>query len=189
MALTTKLQAVNEILAGIGESPVSSLSSGFITASNAEQRLDEVSKNMQERGWFFNTENGMKLLPDSNGYIPLPNNTLRADVSQYGGSLVQRGLRLYDNAKHTYVFTQPVSLDIVVELSWEELPQAARDYAKFRAKRLFQADYMGEPNLLQVQSQEEGASFQRLLQADSSVADHNIFDNYEMASWLNRDLP
>lgn len=188
MALTTKLQAVNEILAGIGEPPVSSLSSGFVTASIAEQKLDAVNKEIQERGWFFNTETALKLLPDSNGHVMLPANTLRADEHRKGGGIVQRGRKLYDTLKHTYQFNQPVTLDVVVELAWEDLPQAAREYAKFRAKRLFQADYMGEPNLTQAQSQEEMSSYQRLMQADSESGDYNIFDNYETADWINRDL-
>lgn len=188
MALTTKLEAVNEILAGIGEPPVSSLSSGFVTASLAEQKLNAVSKETQERGWFFNTDTNIKLLPDSTGNINLPGNTLRVDQHRKGGGIVQRGVRLYDNLKHTYSFSQPVNLDIVVELAWEELPQAAREYAKYRAKRLFQADYMGEPTLTQIQSQEEITALHRLMQADSESGDFNIFDNYETADWLNRDL-
>lgn len=186
MALTTKLEAVNEVLAGIGESPVSSLSSGFTTASTAEQKLNSVSKAVQETGWFFNTETELELLPDSNGNIYLPSNTLRADEHEKGGTLVQRGLRLYDNKKHSYRFTQPVKIDVVVELPWDELPQAAREYIQYRTKRLFQADYMGEINLMKAQSEEEAAALYRLKQADSESGDFNIFDNYDLAFWHQR---
>lgn len=188
MALTTKLEAVNEVLAGIGELPVSSLSSGSVTASTAANKLEAVSRSTQERGWFFNTETNMKLLPDSNKNIQLPANTLRLDENSKGGGVVQRGLRLYDTTKHTFTFTSPVSVDIVVELAWEELPEAARVFIMYRAKRLFQADYMGEPLLTQTQTEEEKAAYHRLLQADSESGDYNIFDSYETANWLNRDL-
>lgn len=188
MSLTTKLQAVNEVLAGIGDSPVSSLSSGFVTASMAASKIDAISKELQERGWSFNTEEGMRLNPDFEGYIQLPDNVLRVDPTDVRSSLVQRGLRLYDKVKHTFKFTQGVNVVMVVELPFEELPEAARAYIKFRAKRLFQNDLMGDPTLHQIQTPEEKDAWARLEQMESESADHNIFDNYDLADWIRRDI-
>ncbi len=187
MALTTKLEAVNQILAGVGEPPVNSLSSGFVTASIAASKLDAVSKEVQEHGWFFNTESSLRLLPDSNGFIQLPSNVLRVDDTNPSG-VTQRGLRLYDVTSHSFKFTKPVTVDVVVELSFEELPQAARSYIVYRAKRMFQADFMGEPTLVQSQSIEEREALMRLRQLESETGDFNIFDNQEMAGWINRDF-
>lgn len=187
MALTTKLEAVNQILAGVGEPPVSSLHSGLVSAATALDKLDVVSKEVQEIGWFFNTETSLRLLPDSNGHLVLPSNTLRVDDVNPSG-VVQRGLKLYDTRSHSYLFTQPISVDLVVELSFEELPQAARSYIVYRAKRIFQADYMSDTTLLQVQSQEEKEALYRLKQMDSETSDHNIFDNQDLADWTYRDI-
>jgi hypothetical protein len=77
---------------------------------------------------------------------------------------------------------------MIVELPFEELPEAARVYVKFRAKRLMQNDLLGDPTLHQVQTPEEKASWDRLQQMDSEVTDHNIFDNYDLADWIRREL-
>lgn len=189
MPLTTKIDAVNEVLAGIGESPVSSLSSGFVTASMAASRINTVSREVQEYGWYFNTDTRMRLAPDTEGNIRLPANTLRVDGSDIRrGTLVQRGLRLYDNLNHTYTFKVAVEVDLVVELPFEELPEAAKRYITLRAKRLFQDDLLGAVELHQAQTPDEIAALQTLKQMDSEVGDYNIFDNYDLADWIRRDI-
>ena len=55
MALT-KLEAVNIVLDAIGESPVSSLTSGLPDAEAAEAKLDEVRTEILSRGWHQNME-------------------------------------------------------------------------------------------------------------------------------------
>jgi len=62
---TSKLSAVNTLLAIIGEAPVNSLNAPLTgDASLAERTLDEVSREVQGAGWSWNT-----MLYDS---IPLP---------------------------------------------------------------------------------------------------------------------
>lgn len=188
MSLTTKLEAVNEVLAGIGEAPVSSLSGGFVTASMASAKVDAISREMQELGWNFNTEENYSLVPDTDGFIQLPATVLRVDPVDTRVPVVQRGRKLYNKLKHSFTFTGPVVVTMVVSLDFEDLPEAARSYVKFRAKRLTQNDLLGDPTLHQVQTPEEKAAWARLLQSDSESADHNIFDNYDLADWIRRDL-
>lgn len=188
MSLTTKLQAVNEVLAGIGEAPVSSLSSGFITASMAAQKIDAVSKELQERGWHFNTEEALPMTPDFEGNIRLPDNVLRVDPVDTASQVIQRGLRLYDKAQHSFRFSAPAVVTLVVELSWDELPEAARQFIKLRAKRLYQNDLMGDSTLHQIQTPEEKDAWARLCQMDSESEDYNLFDNYDLADWIRRDI-
>lgn len=188
MALTTKLQAVNEVLAGIGESPVSSLSGGFVTAAMAVEKIESISREMQELGWNFNTEDNFPLLPDYDGFIQLPANVLRVDPVDIRSTVVQRGLKLYDKGRHTYKFTASIKCTLVVALEFEELPEAARRFTVLRAKRLLQNDLMGDPTMHQIQAPEEKEAWARLLQSDSESSDHNIFDNYELADWIRRDI-
>ena len=49
----TKLEAVNMVLDAIGESPVSSLTSGLPDAEAAEAKLDEVRVEILSRGWLY----------------------------------------------------------------------------------------------------------------------------------------
>ena len=65
---TTKLQAVNTMLATIGSAPVNQLispgSPNSADVAIAMNTLDEVSLNVQSRGWHFNTEENIPLTPD-----------------------------------------------------------------------------------------------------------------------------
>lgn len=187
--MTTKIQAVNEVLAGVGEAPVSSLSSGFITASIASDKIDTISREVQEKGWYFNTEPNTPLVPDFEGHINLPNNILRVDSSDIRrGTLIQRGRRVYDLAARSYKFTRTVTVDVVVELPFEELPEAAKRFITLRAKRIFQADFMGDPSLQQMQTPDEVEAMIALKQMESETGDFNIFNNYDLADWIRRDI-
>src|SRR5689334_6681077 len=97
---TTELEAVNVLLSTLGESPVNSLSGNLTTdASLARTKLAEVSKSVQGRGWNFNTDLDYPLTRDSDGYINLPPNIARVELSRrtYPEVMaVQRGMRLYD---------------------------------------------------------------------------------------------
>ena len=54
MSSMTKLEAVNLMLDSIGESPVSSLSSGLADAETAERIFNQVDKDVQAVGWHVN---------------------------------------------------------------------------------------------------------------------------------------
>ena len=64
MANMTKLDGVNEILAGIGQYPVDALDTGGVSdAAQAERYLDRSSADVQAQGWPENTEPGVTLNP------------------------------------------------------------------------------------------------------------------------------
>lgn len=189
MTQTTLLMAVNQVLAGIGEAPVSSLNSGFITARMANDKIDMVSREVQEKGWSFNTEEAYRLTPDDEGNLYLPANTLRVDGhSATKHHVTQRGRRLYDIRNRTYRFKGGLELDLVLELPFEELPEAAKRYITMRAKRMFQNDLQGDPGMHQAQTPDEIQAMQDLKQQDSEVGDYNIFDGYDLADWIRRDI-
>lgn len=187
--MTTKIEAVNEVLAGIGEAPVNSLGTGFVTAETAAAKIDAVSREVQERGWFFNTEDNYPLPPDTDGHILLPQNILRVDQNSIRpNGIVQRGKKLYDTHAHSYKFTKTLKVTIVIELPFEDLPEAAQWYITLRAKRLNQADFLGAPELYQMQTPDEVNALTTLKQMESEAGDYNIFDNYDLADWISRDL-
>lgn len=141
--LSTKLKAVNILLAGMGENAIESLDaaqSGL--AQKAIDALDETSRSLQVRGWFWNSEEDYPLNPDINSEVPLPVNTIRvARVWHSGGDqLVQRGQRLYNRTDHTYTFPQgeTVKVDIVLFLDWDDLPEFAKHAIIYVAQKRLQ---------------------------------------------------
>lgn len=137
----TKLDAVNQLFQSIGETPVSSLEiTGNAQLGLAKEALNEVNREVQRKGWWFNEEFNYTLSHDSNDYVQVPTNAMRVRVStpEYNRELVHRGTRLYDMSNHTYSIGESVKVDIVFLLPFEDLPESAREYITVRAARRFQ---------------------------------------------------
>ena len=66
---TQELPAVNEILASVGQAPVTTLDQTNPDVAIAYDTLLNVSREVQAEGWTFNTEEFYELSPDENGEI------------------------------------------------------------------------------------------------------------------------
>jgi hypothetical protein len=190
--LITELEAVNILLAATGESPVSSLSdSGLADVAEAKATLDEQSRLVQSRGWSFNTEYEYPLVPDTDGFITLPQNTLKADLGRgfFQVDAVQRGLRLYDRKNHTYMFESGRSLtgDMVFLLGFDELPQAVRYYITVKAARVYQARVLGSDTQYKFSEAEEMSALVALNSSENDQGDYNMLTgSWSVARTLDR---
>lgn len=188
---TTELEAVNLLLDVIGESPINSLSnSAVVDAVKAKATLSEISRAVQSKGWHFNTEKDYELVPTVfDNEIQLPANCLRVDSVGKDRlvDVVQRGSRLYDRRKHTFKFDKSLTVDLVVLLPFEELPEAARYYIAVRAARVFQARSVGSDTLYQFTAQDEQQALTDLKKAEGLTGDYNMFTgSWSVAKMLQR---
>lgn len=172
---TTELEAVNAILASIGEAPVESLDGSFTDAELAQDLLRQESRGVQVQGFTFNTERQVTLTPDNSGNINLPQNTLRFIYAD-DRSIVQRGFRLYDATNHTYAFENDVTCDLVVGLDYDELPEALRRFLFFRAGRIFQDRMGGDRVLHQFSANDEMGAWAAFLNYEAEVGGYNVFN-------------
>ena len=108
----TELEAVNVLLTTIGEAPVNTLDGNQVTdVSIAKQVLNEVSREVQGQGWHFNTEDGVKLKPDNNSQLVVPNDVARIAADDY--NVVIRENRWFDLDKRRFTFTSPITVPLV----------------------------------------------------------------------------
>lgn len=190
---TTELEAINTILSVIGESPISSLSeiSSVADAVTAQSILSEVSRQVQTKGWHFNTEKQFELTPaNGTGYITVPSNCLRVDTDTDNRNIdvVQRGNRLYDRLNHTYAFSTSLKCEIVVALPFTDLPQAARHYVTIKAARIFQSRTVGSDALYQFTALDEKDALLDLKRNEGITGDYNILSsNYTVTRSLIRE--
>lgn len=176
---TTELEAINTILSVIGESPVSSLSevSAVADAVTAQATLSEVARQVQTKGWHFNTEDDFVLSPENDtGFITVPSNALRVDThgDDRETDVTQRGSRLYDKVSHSFVFTRSLKCQIVFNLPFTDLPQAARHYITVKAARIFQARTVGSEALYQFTAVDERDALLDLKRNEGITGDYNI---------------
>lgn len=190
MTPTTKLEAVNIMLSSIGDSPVNSLNSGLVDAEIAETILNGINREIQGKGWHFNTEIKMKLSPSIDNEIALPQNCLRVDrtVTDKDEDVIQRGGRLYNKTTHSFILKSPVEVDMVVLLDFEDIPEAARRYITIRASRIFQDRVVGDETLHTFQQSDEMQAMVELMDEEAITADYSIFDNYDVARVLHRGI-
>lgn len=192
---TTELEAVNKMLAAIGESPVNSVTnSGLTDATNAYTLLGQVCREVQSRSYYFNSEKEYPLALDNNGFCYLPTNTLRvriADTMAADFDVTQRGNRLYDRYNHTFVFTQnPIKVDITFLLTFEDMPEAARWYTTIRAGRMFLDGSVGSADLHGFQAQDEMEALSVLKEFEGDVGNYNILTgSYDVYRVIDRDAP
>lgn len=187
---TTKLDAINTMLSTIGEAPINTLEEvGSVDAVMAEQILDATSREVQGRGWHWNTEQAFSIQPDSSGFLWLPPTVLRADDSQgrLGKDVVVRGNRLYDRRRHTYNFDKGIEIDLMILLPFEELPQPAKHFVMVRASRIFQERVVGSQTLSGFTEMDEMWAKTQLEEMEGDIADYNILtDSYSVYRVLER---
>lgn len=192
MALTTKLEAVNTMIAVIGEAPVNTLGGTAvpITVVQAENVLDETSRAVQSEGWHFNTEHEYPFTPDAtNSKITLPSNVLTIDLDPQiytDVDPVQRGNILYDRKKHTDVWTKEVKASVTFQLDFTEIPEQFRNYITIKAARIFSNRFLGSREIEGFALRDEVEAKARAIDSDSENADRTIFDNYSVMRVLDR---
>lgn len=183
----TELEAVNQILATVGEPPVNSLENpGVSIASLAQSFLQDVSREVQSLRLHCNYEEEYPLVPDVDGFIYLPANTLIVDASDRTIDITQRGNRLYDRENHTFKFKNPIKVDIAFYLPFSDLPQAVRKYITIRAARQLQARWLSSDIIHRLTEADERFAWYSLLESEIFVADYSIFDTPETQKILKR---
>lgn len=179
LSTLTELEATNIMLSTIGESPITDLALGAtsVDVAMASSILREVTIQVLETGWQYNTEKLVTLTPHpSTQEIAIPTDCIQIDTAGPDASLdvAQRGSRLYNRAERTYAFTKPVQVDMVILMDFSEQPQAARHYITVRAARIFQQRILGSDTLNGYTSRDEARALATLVKMDANNADYNI---------------
>jgi hypothetical protein len=177
---TTELEAVNSILSTIGERPVNSLEDTTRhDVVQAKQALREASKITQLRGWWFNMEEEATWNPTVGNEILVPANVRKVDLHDKftRKKYAFRGQKLYDLETRTYdQFTEPVVVDYVIELPYDELPESARLYIMRRAGVEFQGRVLGSTTLFEFTEQAAREAHAVLVQEDIDYLDLTLED-------------
>lgn len=189
---TTELEAVNEMLAAIGEAPVNIIT-GTLTADvqMAVNTLRNTSRKVQLKGWWFNEEDQYELSRDINNQVILPGNALNIDLTDevYNVDLVERDGKLYDKVSHSYTLTFNPKCSITFFLPYEDLPEAAREYIKIKAARIYQQRTVASGDHYTFTKTDEAEAFAVMLELDAANGDYTIFDNYDTYSIIHRRRP
>jgi len=185
---TTELEAVNIMLAAIGEAPVATLEEDTIEdAQIALSTLRKVSKELQTQGWHFNTDYDYPLTADAiTGLISYPTTAAHVDaMDDTDYDVVKRGDYLYNRKTRTNVFELGYVLrcKVIWMFDFTDLPESARNYITMRATRRFAKNIMGDEATVQYSIQEEAEAKAEFKADDLRRADLNMLTH---SSSVNR---
>jgi len=190
----TETQAVNLMLMSAGLTPVNSLDiAGIVDVEKAKDILLNTSREIQKNGWHFNTERNYKLLTDPNKHISLPTNCLQIDSirDSAGIDVTIRGTQLRKvervDGEDPTEFDEPVHVDMVVFLPFEELPEAARWYVAVKAARRFAVSATASATLYQFSKEDEMEAKMDMEEADSFTGDYSILRTNDVLNTLRRE--
>ena len=179
-AVSTELDAVNQILSSVGQAPVTTLDLQNPEVSIALNTLREQSTQVQLEGWTWNTERDYKLSRDANtNKIAYPANMLAIDSNnsyhQDHYNLVRRNGFVYCTYHHSDVFDEDLQVDIVWYFNFTELPPSAQAYVTARAARMCATKMVGDPQLNQLLGQQEATTRAALIDHECQQGDYSMF--------------
>ena len=178
-----ELPAVNEILASVGQAPVTTLDQTNPDVAIAYDTLLNVSREVQAEGWTFNTEEYYPMTPDANGEIPIANNILQIDLhdekdNQYES--VRRSGKLYEKINHTFDWTtltgwDTVRCNIVWFFDWVDLPRPIQDYIVAKASTVVSTRIVGDPQQFRILQAKELDNRAKAMEYECNQGDYTFF--------------
>ena len=181
----TELEAVNVLLTTIGEAPVNTLTGNQVTdVAIAKQVLNEVSREVQAQGWHFNTEQGVPLTPDVDGFIVVPADTARIDAQDF--NTVVREDKLFNLSDRTFTFESKIKVDIVYYQDFLVMPQQAKKYITTRASRIYSDRMLNSESIHKMTTGDEQRALIDLKEFEGDTGDCNMMDSYAVARVMNR---
>ncbi|ASV44568.1 tail protein [Agrobacterium phage Atu_ph02] len=151
--METKLSLVNHLLQVVGERRVTTLETGHPSVIQAIQALESMNRDFQGKGWWFNTNRDVRLVPNNLGEVLLPSEALAFSITRHQldymqpankQQYVKRGKRLYDAWNNTYTINRTLMADLVIEIEIEDLPQIAATYLKHWSAETYYVDDDGD---------------------------------------------
>jgi hypothetical protein len=179
-AVSTELDAVNQILSSVGQAPVTTLDLQNPEVSIVLNTLREINKQVQSEGWIFNTELDYEMIPDSTtNEIAYPYNVLQMDANvdkhKNDYDLVRRSGKLYDRLNHTYQFTETIHVDLVWYFDFTDVPPAIQAYITARSARMCATKLIGDQEINKLLAEQEILTRAGALEYECNQGDYSMF--------------
>lgn len=192
----TDLSAINQVLAAIGQSPITTINYDNPEHSLIANLVNECAIDVQNEGWTYNQESAVQLIPDADGFIFMNDRYLALDLyqpypdGQLGvqrptGSIdnafnrydvVVRQNKLYDKVHHTDVWPQGTYLCNVVYLfDYSDLPYALQRYTVAKASVRAAAQLIDNKELFSLLQQQEVNTRAQCVEYECSQGDYSFF--------------
>ncbi|MDR3473415.1 MAG: hypothetical protein P4M09_17285 [Devosia sp.] len=190
--------AINQCLDAIGEAPVNSTQSGVPDAEDASRMIDKVTRQVLSAGWTVNSVYNKLITPDHDGIIRVADNVLRIDTAGRSAGIavtVRNDLddgidKLFKVLDESFIFTDPVYVDIVYFFDIDGLPFPLQNYIAAMSARVFQESVMGSATLDAFVKRAEAEAWAMVLDYEADQDDANaLTDSPYMRAVTGRNNP
>lgn len=173
----TELEAVNEILASIGEAPVNTIENPQnVDVINAIRILRNVNRQIQSKGWTFNKISSYTLNPDVKTHkIKWLSNILYI-VGTDNTHYTKKGEYVFDFDNQTSNFENSITVNIIFLVDFADMPDPIRNYVAAKAARAFQTRYLGDSSLGEELLEDEREAWAALMEYELDSNNFNMFD-------------
>lgn len=172
------LNAVNDVLAAIGEPAVLQLDESNADVSNALRILNRVSRQVQAKGWNFNINEAAVLVPDvEEQKIPYLPTYIRVMTTGSASYYTNQGGWLYDLSTQSTTFTQAITVELVELKPYSEMPTCFRDYIVIKASREFNAKFFGSPESELYLREQEQELYQQIMEYEMDTGRYNMMSD------------
>lgn len=180
----SELDAVNEMLASIGEDPVQNVDNLPPSGNTALVLLRTQARDTQADGFWFNVEEAYSLSPNVSGEVLLADNILDIDVAD--SDVTARGTRLYSRTDQTYIFTAAVEARVIFHLPWDELPSVFRRFVTAIAIERFVEGFPGADPTSASRQRNLNRAQNALHRAELRNGDYSLLSNTSIQQLLRR---
>jgi len=194
----TRLDAINMCLRGIGVAPVATEDDPDLDAALAGQTIDQITEDIQARGYWFNKEYNWKLIPnESTGFIDAPSSAISlvtVGVSR-AMKITIRGGKLYDLVNHTYDMRillaevgngEYIEFAFITSIPFDDMPPLARLAVTYTARRTFAQDLEVDERRWKFQRVDEDNAMNAMLKEDARNTKRNYLrDNIQASTFLS----
>lgn len=182
---TAELEAINDILACIGEAAVTNIIAVDENAdvANALRCLRTVNQTIQAKGWTWNIQDNFILQPDLyTKQIPYVDNYLVVQATGGATPTVyrNRGGFVYDSSNQTDQFDNNLTVRIILKQPFDEMPTCFRDLIVTKASRMFNAKFFGDANVDAYLAQQEREAYIQSMEYEMDYSASNMLsgDNF-----------
>ena len=203
----TELEAINRMLAGIGQAPVNTVDQANPDVAICSRTLKQVSQEVQSEGWTFNRVNNYMEQPSKqllvirsgatngdNDYImqmDLSHDSLFSRDKQAIAKSRGTNVCLYNVTDSTFYWgTNPVEVDKVYYFAdIGVIPPAAQNYIVSKATAAVSFQTVGDPNQYQILRAQEDYTRTQLLEYETSQGDYTFFGHPKGGNYYNSYQP
>ena len=198
-----ELAAINQLLASVGQAPVTTKDTSNPDVSIAEETFLYVNREVQAEGWMFNTDKYVEKAPDDNKWILIPQGVTGTDVlsmdlhAEYDDTKeaiirvdVNDSLpKLYDKINHTFEWDDTVRVDITYLYPWSDVPVPVQDFIVARAAAVLSMRIVGDPNQYRMLQEREAYARSIALEYECNQGDYTIFGHPRGEKYYNSYQP